>query len=452
MPFGLARSEDMTDQIEAKLHNLVAMARRLGATAAEARSSRSESNTLTVRHGRLETVVRSEPEAWTLKLWAGTRSASLSTTDLARSDLIASLVERTLTKARLAPENPFASLASSNQIGRATSEADAALQLVDPNEVDLESLQAMACEAEAAAMEVPNVSISDGASITSSRSMAYHLTSEGFWACSERTGFGLSTSVVAGEAGGLEAESYGRTARWLRDLPNSALIGAEAGRRAAARVGARRIASAKVPGIFDRCVAMSVISPFLQAISGAAVARGSSFLKDKLGAVVFSPAVSILDDPGMLRALGSRVVDGEGVPTRPRALIDNGVLNGWMLDVSSARQLGLEPNGYGRAGISNLTVQAGARSPGDMMGAMGAGLLVTSMFGPSLNEETGDWSAGVSGILFEDGELAYPVNELTVAGSLPGMYARLEPADDLKFESAANSPSLLVDALTVAGK
>ena len=147
----------------------------------------------------------------------------------------------------------------------------------------------------------------------------------------------------------------------LRDLPNPASIGAEAGRRAAARVGARRIASAKVPVIFDRCVAMSVISPFVKAISGAAVARGSSFLKNKLTAMVFSPAVSIMDDPRMLRALGSRVVDGEGVPTQPRALIEDGVLTSWMLDVSSARQLGLEPNGYGRAGTSNLTVQAGAR-------------------------------------------------------------------------------------------
>lgn len=442
----------MTDQIEAKLHDLLVTARRMGATAAEARTNRGESNTVTVRGGRLETVVRSEPEAWTLKLWAGTRSASLSTTDLARSDALASLVDRTLTKARLAPSNPFAGLAGSNHIGSVSNEADAALELFDPIEIDLDCLKEMACEAEAAAMAVPKVSISDGASITSSRSTAYHLTSEGLSARSERTGFGLSASVVAGEAGGLEAEAYGRTTRWLRDLPTSASIGAEAGRRAAARVGARRIASAKVPVIFDRCVAMSVISPLLQAISGAAVARGSSFLKGKLGAMVFSPAVSILDDPTILRALGSRIVDGEGVPTLPRAFIDEGVLTSWMLDVSSARQLGLKPNGYGRAGTSNLTVRPGTRSPDDMMRTMGSGLLVTNMFGPSLNEETGDWSAGASGMWFENGEPAYPVNELTVAGSLPDIYARLEPADDLKIEGAANSPSLLVDALTVAGK
>ena len=440
------------DQIEAKLADLMAEARRMGATAAEVKTTKGHSDTLEVRNGRLESIVHAEPDGWTLKLWIGNRAASLSTTDLARADEMSRLVERTLIKARLAPGDPLGVLAASDQVGRGSSEADAALALADPVEVEPGRMQEMALAAEAAAITIPGVTKSDGAAFSVSRSTSYHVTSEGFQARVERTGFSLRVRSVAGGDGTMEADSFGRTTRWLVDLPAPEVIGAESGRRAAARVGARRIASGRVPVIFDRRVAMSIVGPFLRAISGTAIARGSSFLKHRLEKTVFSPSVSILDDPLLPRGLGSRVVDGEGVPSQRRTLIDKGVLCGWLLDLSSARQLGLQPNGYGRSGTSNLVVRPGTRSSTAMMRAMGSGLVVTSMFGPSLNEETGDWSAGVSGIWFEGGEPAYPVNELTVAGSLPDMYARLEPADDLAIESAANSPSLLVDALTVAGK
>jgi PmbA protein len=195
---------------------------------------------------------------------------------------------------------------------------------------------------------------------------------------------------------------------------------------------------------------MMLLGPFLGAISGARVARGASFLQRRLGERVFTRGLRILDDPAVIRGLGSRLVDSEGVPTQLRALIDDGVLTGWMLSVASARQLGLTPNGYA-SGPSNLTLAPGTASLSDLMAAAGDGLLVTHMFGPSLNAESGDWSAGVGGVWFEKGQASYPVSEITVAGSLRDFYTRLIAGADLKIEGAANSPSLLVDAVAIAG-
>ena len=236
-------------------------------------------------------------------------------------------------------------------------------------------------------------------------------------------------------------------------------IGEEAGRRAAGRLGARKIASTTAPVIFENRLAISLLSAMVGAVSGPAIARGTSFLKDKLGQAVFARGVTVTDDPHKLRGLGSSPFDDEGVANAPINLIDDGILTTWLLNSSSARQLGLSTTGHASRGLagppgvstSNLTLAPGDRSQSDLMAEAKSGLLVTSMFGPSLNGNTGDWSVGCSGFWFEAGQIAYPVNEITVAGNLIDIYARLIPGSDLEFRGASNAPSLLVDALAIAG-
>ncbi|HEX3408113.1 MAG TPA: metallopeptidase TldD-related protein, partial [Caulobacteraceae bacterium] len=272
--------------------------------------------------------------------------------------------------------------------------------------------------------------------------------------------FGVSAGAVAGDGQAMERAGEGRTTRWRADLPAPGEIGADAGRRAAARLGSRKIASTTAPVIFENRIAASTLGPLLGAISGPSVARGVSFLKNKLGEKVFAEAITITDEPHRRRGLGSSPFDDEGVANRTMAIIDAGVLTTWLLNTSSARQLGLETTGHASRGLAgppgvsctNLTLLPGELDQAGLMRAAGAGLLVTTMFGPSLNPNTGDWSVGCAGFWFEAGEIAYPVNEITVAGNLIDAYGRIVPGADLEFRGAANAPSLLIDALAIAGK
>ena len=266
--------------------------------------------------------------------------------------------------------------------------------------------------------------------------------------------------MVAGDGETMESGYDGRSARWRGDLPSAQSIGEEAGRRAAQRLGARKIDSTTAPVIFENRVAMSLISPLIGAIAGPSIARGTSFLKDKLGAQVFAKGVNITDDPHKVRGLGSSPFDDEGVENRRWGLIEDGVLTTWIMNAASARQLGLETTGHASRGLAgapgvsttNLTVEPGGLSQAELIAQAGKGLLITSMFGPSLNGNTGDWSVGCSGFWFENGELAYPVTEITVAGNLLDIYGRLIPGSDLEIRGSANSPSLLVDGLAIAGR
>jgi PmbA protein len=257
----------------------------------------------------------------------------------------------------------------------------------------------------------------------------------------------------------MERGGEGRSTRHAADLPQAEAIGAEAGRRAVERLGARKIQSRTAPVIFENRLASSLLGPLVGAISGPAVARGVSFLKDKLGQRLFESHICIVEEPHRPRGLGSTPFDDEGVLTEARAIIDGGVLTTWLLNSASARQLGMQTTGHASRGLAgapgvsphNLTLRPGGQSRAELMNQAGEGLLVTSMFGPSLNANTGDWSVGVSGFWFSGGELAYPVTEITVAGNLIEVFARLIPASDLEIRGSTNAPSILVDGMAIAG-
>jgi PmbA protein len=413
------------------LNDVVSAALKAGADAAEAVFAERQSLSVSVRLGELEEVEREEARDLGLRVFVGQRSATVSGSDIS-SDARAKLIERAVAMARLAPEDPYASLA----------------------------LETQARMTEDAARTYEGVTNTDGGSASWSSASWRLLTSDGFSGVHAATGHSLSCSAIAGEGASMERGGEGRSARHFADLPGAGDIGREAGRSAVARLNAQKIASTTAPVIFENRLAMSLIGPLLGAISGPSIARGSSFLKDKLHQQIFAKGVDLIEDPHRVRGLGSAPFDDEGVETVRRALIDNGVLTTWLLNTSSAKQLGLATTGHASRGLagpsgvstSNLTLSTGDRDLAGLMEDAKTGLLVTSMFGPSLNGNTGDWSVGCSGLWFENGEVTGPVTEITVAGNLIDIYARLIPGSDLEFRGSNNAPSILVDGLAIAGK
>ena len=438
------------------LPDLVAAALRAGADAAEAVASERASLSVGVRNGALEDVEREESRDLGLRVFVGRRQATVSASDLSEATR-ARLVERAVAMARLAPEDPWAALAPQDRLARAPFTE---LDLFDPAEPDAAGLGAAAAEAEAVALAMDGVARSEGGHAAASASRWRLVTSHGFDGEWRGSAFSLGVGVIAEKDGAMERGGEHRAVRHLADLPSPETIGAEAGRRAVARVGPRKIASTTAPVIFENRVAGQVLSPLLGAISGPSIARGTSFLKDRLGQPVLPAGVDLVDDPFRPRGLGSAPFDDEGVEVRRRAIVEDGVLTTWLLNTASAAQLGLVSTGHASRGLAgppgvsthNLHLEPGARDLSGLMSDAGAGLLITSMFGPSLNANTGDWSAGVSGFWFENGEIAHPVSEITVAGALKDLWARLVPGSDLEFRGSFNSPSLLFDAVAIAGK
>lgn len=438
------------------LNDIVKAALKAGADAAEAVSADRRSLSVGVRNGKLEDVEREESRDLGLRVFVGQRQASVSASDLSPATQ-ARLVERAVAMARLAPEDPHAGFAPEDRLARGPF---IDLDLFDPSERSAKTLEQVSAEAEAAALTVPGVARSEGGHAGWSSTRWRLVTSHGFDGAYEGSAFSLGVGVIAEKAGAMERGGESRSTRHLSDLPGADLIGRTAGERAVARVGPRKIASTTAPVIFDNRMAGQIVSPAIGAISGPSIARGTSFLKDRMGQRVFAEGVTLIDDPFRPRGMGSTPFDDEGVAVQKRALFNDGVLTTWLLNSASARQLGLETTGHasrglaGPSGVSthNLHMEPGERDLAGLMADAGTGLLVTSMFGPSLNGNTGDWSAGVSGFWFENGVIAYPVSEVTVAGKLTDLYLRIERGSDLEFRGGFNVPSLMFDAVAIAGK
>jgi PmbA protein len=432
---------------ETFLQDIVARTLKAGATDAEIRASEGRALSVSVRNQALQSVENAEGQNLHLTAYVGNRKASLSTNDISAASL-RDLIERVTTMAKIAPEDPFCGLAPKELV---SSGSDEELQLCDPTEMSAAELQALAMEVEDAARSVRGVSQCDGAPTNWSANCGAHVTSNGLSRRTQSSSFGAGVSVIAAKGDAKEVGDAHRGSHWRETLPAAGEIGREAGENAAAKLGSRKIASTNAPVIFDRRIAMSFIGPMLGAISGHSVARGVSFLKDRLEKKVFGTGFEIVDDPFVPRGLGSRAVDGEGISPKRRTIIDGGVLTTWLLDCATARQLKTTTTGHA-SGAYNLTVTPGDRTREELMSDAGRGLLVTTLFGPSLNPNSGDWSLGVAGFWFENGQLAYPVSEITVAGCLPLLYPLVIVGSDLELRSAQNAPSLLVPQMSIGGK
>ncbi|TCS60629.1 TldD/PmbA family protein [Varunaivibrio sulfuroxidans] len=444
---------DMTNKLEL-IQDVIDKARARGADAADAIFAEGVSLSLARRLGALENLSRAEGSDMGLRVFVGKSQAIVSTSDTAPRALDA-LVERAVAMARSAPADPFGGIADPAQL--ATNFPD--FDMCDAIEPDSDLLLRWTGEAEDAARAVKGVSNSEGAEAGWGKSAIAVAASNGFARAYERSSFSLSVSVLAGEGTAMERDYDYTTAVHAEDLKSPTEIGRGAGEKAVRRLNPRKVKSGTFPVIFDPRVSRTILGHFSGAINGAAVARGTSFLKDKMDAPVFAKGVQIIDDPHRRRGLRSAAFDDEGVATSRRALIDDGRLTSWLLDLRSARQLGLASTGHASRGVSsppspsshNLYMAAGSQSPAELIGEITSGLYVTELIGFGVNAITGDYSRGAGGFWIENGVIAYPVGEITIAGNLKDMFMQATPADDLEFRYGSDCPTLRIDAMTVAG-
>jgi PmbA protein len=435
--------------------DLIGLARKAGADASDALCAAGEGTDVEVRNGAIEKLERTESQVLGLRVFVGQQSATTSGS-VATPDAMQRLVENAIAMAKVAPPDAFAGIAAPDLLAQGATELDLhAEQLISSDE-----LRDMALAAEDAAREVKGVSKSEGSGASAGRSQVALATSAGFARSYRRSSISLYASAISGDGVNMETDSDYSIAIHRGDLRTAQDVGRTAGERAAAKANPRKIASQAVPIIYDRRVASSLLGHLSSAINGASIARGTGFLKDAMGQEIFASNITIVDDPLRKRGLGSRPFDGEGLAVHRREMIAQGVLTGWFLDLRSARQLKLAPTGNGVRGAgsapspssSNLYLEPGTMSRDEMIKSMHRGLLVTSMLGSSVNGVTGDYSRGASGFWIENGEIAYPVSEITIAGNLKDMFKALVPASDLEFRSSVNAPTCLVEGMIVAGR
>ena len=437
-----------------RLNDLIKAAKALGADAADAIYVETASLGVSYRMSKLEDVERSESLDVGLRVFVGKRQAVSSSTDLRPASLKA-LAERVVGMAKTAPEDPFCGLADRDTLALKLPELD----LEDPVDPGAALLKERAAAAEGAALAIPGVTNSEGASASWGRSLVALATSDGFAGTYGGTSQSVSVSVLAGEGAGMERDDDFLSARHASDLGDPEAAGRNAAHRALKRLNPRKVQTCAVPIVYDPRVSMGLIGHFAGAINGASIARGVSFLKNRMGERVFSEGVTIIDDPHIVRGFRSKPFDGEGAANSRRALADKGVLTTWVLDSTSGRQLGLKSTGNAARGTggppspatTNLYMQAGTLSPEELIADIKSGLYLTELIGMGVNGVTGDYSRGAAGFWIEDGQIAYPVNEITVAGNLTDMFMNLTPANDLVFRYGTNAPTIRVEGMTIAG-
>jgi PmbA protein len=433
--------------------SLVERGVKAGATAADALYVGDRSSSVQVRLGQLEDISRAEGEQVGLRLFDGHRSATVASSDLS-DEALGLLVERCLAMAREAPEDPFAGLAPTELLQHRDLTI---LDADDGQEPEPAELRARALEAETAALAVEGVTNSSGAGASASATTIALATSGGFSGAYRTSAHSGTVVVVAGEGAGMQRDYATHTARHLADLESAPEIGAKAGKRAVARLNPSRPKPGKYPVLFDPRVSTTLLGHFAGAISGSAIARKTSFLQDKLGQQLFAAGVSIVDDPLRLRGLRSRPFDGEGVRVSRQELVSGGIVNHWIAESTSARQLGIEPTGHAARGVggapsaapSNLYLAAGPRSREELLAAFPEAVLVIELIGQGVNAVTGDYSRGAVGFMVRGGEIAEPVSEITIASNLVDMFATLEPASDLEFRRGIDAPTVLIPEMTV---
>jgi len=442
-------------QAQDRADALISQAKKAGADAADAIYVCDASTQVQMRLGNLEDVERSEGEEIGLRVFVGKRSATVSSSDM-DPEILSSLVGRAIDMAKEAPEDQYAGLAPEELLLKSDPHP---IEGDDGQNPDPELLRELALKAEDAARSVEGVTNSEGGGANAGRTIVALATSHGFSGAYSTSGYSISASVIAGQGDGMERDYAYDSARFMEDLQSPDTIGREAGERAVSRLNPVQFQSGAMPVVYDPRVGNSLLGHFVGAISGAAIARKTSFLLDALDTEVFDSAISIIDCPHRKRGLRSKAFDGEGLPTAKTKLIDQGRLTQWIMESASARQLGLQPTGHASRGVggapgvsvTNLHMGNGSVSKADLIRDIKHGVYITKLIGMGVNQVTGDYSRGASGFLITDGEIGPPVSEITIAGNLKEMFKSLVAADDLEYRYSINVPTLRADSMTVAG-
>ena len=429
-----------------------------GATAADCVLSRSRGLSLTRRLGKDETLERYEDFDTGLRVFVGNKIASVSTNDNSET-AIRDVAKRAVDMAKIAPQDDFSLIASQETLNDFPIQNSISVDSYDEVEPNIDIIRDRAKEVEDSALSVKGITNSDGADASWGEGETLLMTSNGFFGSSKKSNHSVSVVVIAEKDGKMERDYDYSSKVFGKDLRNSNHIGIEAAKKTLARIGATKPLTGKYPVIFDPRVSRSIAGHFASAINGSAIARKTSFLKDMLNKQIANPAINIIDDPFLKRGLGSRLFDAEGLGSRKYTLIKDGVLEQWLLDLSSAKQLNLKPLGNAKRGISgppspgtsNFMISPGDVTPDNLIKNVSEGFFVTDMIGSSVSMITGDYSRGASGFWIKNGELSIPITEATIAGNLKEMFMTLQPANDIDHSHSINSPTLLIEGMTIAG-
>ena len=447
----------MPQDLTALTDRMLQAARIAGAESADAMAVDGTSVSIDVLGGKLEHAERSEGVDIGLRVLIGQRQAVVSSS-LFDDATLTTMAERAVAMAKEAPEDPFIGLADRSQLANGW-DVDA-LELYDPTpEPKAADLEDDAKRAEATALAHERISQVQSASAGYGQRRIHLATSNGFSGGYRRSSRSLSCVAITGEGSAMERDYFGESRTFQNELPSAEDVGRIAAERTIARAGARRPITGSYPVIFDERIASSLIGHLLVASNGSMIARGSSWLVGMLGKKILPVGLSITENPHRPRISGSKPFDGEGLATKPRDIVRDGMLQAWTLDLASARKLGMESTASASRGtsgppspsVSNIALTPGDRNLQELMNEMGTGLWITSMIGSTINPNTGDYSRGASGIWVENGEPQYAINECTVAGNLLDMLLRIQPANDARTHLSRVVPSLLVDGLTLAG-
>jgi len=436
------------------LSDILDAAKKAGADAADAVVYNAASLSVACRMGELEKLERAESNDLGLRVFVGRRQAMVSSTDFEPSTL-KEVVERAVAMATAAPEDPYCGLADPGQIVTDPPSID----ICDNSEPANEALIDAARAAEDAARAMPGITNTEGAETGWSRAEIAIAATNGFARTYSTSSHSLAASVIAGEGTAMERDYDYTSAVYYDDLEKPVDIGRSAGERAVKRLNARKVKTQQVPVIYDPRISGGLVRHYAGGINGSSIARGTSFLKDSMGKKIFADGINIIDDPHRPRGFRSKPFDAEGLPNTKKALAENGVLTTWVLDLAAARQLGLESTGNASRGtssppspaVTNLYMEPGIQSPAELMADIENGFYITELIGMGINMITGDYSRGATGFWIENGEITYPVSEMTIAGSLKDMFANLVPADDLVFRYGTDAPTIRIDGMTVAG-
>ncbi len=447
----------MRQDLPALTEALLSAATRAGADAADALVADGRSVQIGVRGGALEEAERAEGLDLGLRVFVGQRQACVSASDMSERT-IAEMAERAVAMAREAPEDPHIGLARADQLAEARDAGG--LEKADPSdEPSAADLQDDARRAEAVAMGVEGISQVESASASYSATAIHLAATNGFSGGYARTDRSIVCVAITGEGTQMERDYAYDSRIFQADLKSPESIGQLAAERTLARGGAVQPPTGAYPVVFDERIASGLIGHLLSASNGSAIARGASWLRDAMGAQVLPKGLSVIEDPHRARASASRLFDAEGLPTQRRAIVEDGVLTGWTLDLATARKLGMDSTANAARGpsappspsVTNIDLTQGDLTRDQLLAEMGTGLLITSMMGSSINATTGDYSRGASGFWVENGEIKYPVNECTIAGNLREMLMTLVAANDAQPHLSRRVPSLLVEGLTLAG-
>jgi PmbA protein len=424
-------------------------AKKQGATMAEVSIGQGQGMSVTVRKGEVETVEHNRDKSIGLTVYFGHRSGSASSTDFSEAAILSS-VSSACNIARYTEEDEFNGLADADRM--ATEFPD--LDLYHPWDVSMDEAIEIATQCEASALKSDQrISNSEGATVSSHDGSDLYANSHGFRGCSRGSRHSVSCSVIAGEGDGMQRDYWYDTQRRSEDLDSPEKIGEETGRRTVRRLDAGKVKTGEYPVIFEPSVSNSLISHLNSAISGSSLYRKASFLLDYQGKKIFRDDINIYEQPRLKRASGSSAFDGEGVATRENRIIEDGVLQQYLLSSYSARKLGLETTGNA-GGVHNLcldaTIDGGLE---EMIGSLKKGIVITELIGFGVNNVTGDYSRGAFGFFVENGNISHPVQEFTIAGNLKDIFQNISAVgSDINDKRNIRCGSILIDNITVAGE